>query len=47
MCVPTPVVYSNLPEASVHHQYYKFYYKSLYHLQILREHVSYVYLSGE
>jgi len=31
-------VYLNLPEASVHHHYYGFYYKSLYHLQILREH---------
>jgi len=29
MCVPTPVVYLNLPEASVHHHYYKFYYKFL------------------
>ena len=38
MYVPIPVVYLNLPEASVHHHYYGFYYKSLCHLQILREH---------
>ena len=44
MYVPIPVVYLNLPEASVHHHYYGFYYKSLCHLQILREHYEFTYL---
>jgi len=28
MYVPIPVVYLNLPEASVHHHYYGFYYST-------------------
>jgi len=35
MYVPIPVMYLNLPKVSVHHRHYKFYYKSLYYLQIL------------
>jgi len=37
MYVPITVMYLNLPEVSVLHHCYKFYYKSFYHLQILSE----------
>jgi len=37
MHVPIPVMCLNLPEVSEHYRYYKFYYKPLYHLQILIE----------
>jgi len=37
MYVPIPVMYLNLPKVSAHHRHYKFYYKSLYYLQILWE----------